>query len=132
MATELVKTPLGQEYEKQDCELKAIVRLSEKIKQMYPRLPIVIAADGLYPNDNVFKTCASDGWRFIITFKDGNLPSVWEEVALDTVKTYDTVGQNKIVSEYGFHNSIGYKTYTINFLEANITKIGIKKDEALN
>ncbi|MCP4124637.1 MAG: hypothetical protein GY751_23080 [Bacteroidetes bacterium] len=45
-------------------------------------MPIVIAADGLYPYDNVFKTCASNGWRFIITFKDGNLPSVWEEVDL--------------------------------------------------
>ncbi|MCP4091322.1 MAG: hypothetical protein GY746_16250, partial [Gammaproteobacteria bacterium] len=83
-----------------DCELKAFIRLSDKVKQMYLRLPIVIAANGLYyPNDNVFKTCASNGWKFIITFKDGNLPSVWEEVALltkagalVTVKTYDTVG----------------------------------------
>jgi len=139
MATEWVKNPIGQEYEKQDCELKAFIRLSEKIRQMYPRLPIAIAADGLYPNDNVFKTCASNDWRFIITFKDGNLPSVWEEVgllkkagALVTVKTYDTVGQNNISTEYGFLNSIGYKMHTFNFLEANTVRqpVGIKKDEA--
>ncbi len=49
---------------------------------MYPRLPIVIAADGQYPNNNVFKSFVSYGWRFIITFKDGNLPGVWEEVPL--------------------------------------------------
>ncbi len=104
---------------------------------MYPCLPIVIAADSLYPNDNVFKSCASIGWRFIRTFKDGNLPGVWEEMALlkkagalVTVKTFDTVGQNKIFTEYGFLNSIGYKTDTINFLEANITKTGIKNNEA--
>ncbi len=81
---------------------------------MYPRLPIVIAADVLYPKNNVFKTCPSNGWRFIITFKDGNLPSVWEEVpllkkaeTLVMVKTSDTVVQNKIFTEYGFINSIG-------------------------
>ncbi len=32
IATEWVKNPVGQEYEKRDCELKAFIRLSEKIK----------------------------------------------------------------------------------------------------
>ncbi len=134
MATEWIKNPVGQEYEKRDCELKAFIRQSEKIKQMYPRLPIGIAADGLFLNDHVFKTCASNRWRFIITFKDGNLPSVWKEVALlkkavalVTVKTNGTVGQNKIFTEYGFLNSIGDKTHIINRLEANITKKRKKK-----
>ena len=136
IATEWVKNPVDQEYEKQDCELKAFKRLSEKIRKMYPRLPIVIAADGLYPNNNVFKTCKSNGWSFIITLKDGNLPSVWEEVNLlkkagapSSVKTYDVVGQNKISTEYCFLNSIGYKKHTINFLETSIITTGIKKDE---
>ncbi|MCP4458266.1 MAG: hypothetical protein GY816_09625 [Cytophagales bacterium] len=40
--------------DKQDCELKAFVRLSKKIKDSYPRLPILILADGLYPNNTVF------------------------------------------------------------------------------
>jgi hypothetical protein len=138
MATEWVKNPVGREYEKQDCELKAFKRLSEKIRQMYPRLPIAIAADGLYPNDNVFKTCKSNGWRFIITLKDGNLASVWEEVNLlkkagapITVKTYDTVGQRKITTEYCILNNIDYKKHTINFLETNITSqlVDTKNDE---
>ncbi len=133
MATQWVKNPVGQKYEKQDCELKAFIRLSEKIKQMYPSLPIVLAADGQYPNDDVFKIGASNGWRFIRPFKDGNLPSAWEEVPLlkkagllVTVKPDDKVGQNKIFTEYGFLNSIGYKTHTINFLEENIIKTDIK------
>ena len=135
MATEWVKNPVNKEYEKQDCELKAFKRLSEKIKQMYPRLPITIAADGLYPNDNVFKTCTSNQWRFIITLKDGNLRSVWGEVNLlkkagapTSVKTYDIVGQHKISTEYCFLNSIVYKTHNINFLEANITKTTTQND----
>jgi hypothetical protein len=127
IATEWVKNPVDQEYEKQDCELKAFKRLSKKIRQMYPRLPIAIAADGLYPNDNVFKICKSNKWRFIITFKDGNLPTVWEEVNLlkkagasITVKTYDTVGQRKITTAYCIINNNDYKKHTINFLETNI------------
>lgn len=66
--------------EKQDCELKAFVRLAKKIKRLYPHLPIILCADGLYPNATVFRLCKQFRWKFIITFKDGSLPSVWEEV----------------------------------------------------
>lgn len=66
--------------QKQDCELKAFVRLAEKIKKTYPRLPIIIAADSLYPNKTVFNICKSNKWQFILTFKDGTLKSVWQEV----------------------------------------------------
>lgn len=136
VATEWVKNPTDHEYEKQDCELKAFIRLSEKIHHMYPRLPIAIVADGLYPNDNVFKICTLNLWGFILTFKDGNLPSVWEEVnllktagALQPVKTYDTTGHNKIVTEYEFLNNISYKKHSINFLETNITKTSLKDNK---
>jgi hypothetical protein len=68
------------EYEKQDCELKAFVRLAEKLKTDYPRLSICIVADGLYPNQSFFQICRQNGWEWIVTLKDGSLRSVWEEV----------------------------------------------------
>ncbi len=68
--------------EKQDCELKAFVRLAKNIKKTYPRLPIIIAADSLYPNKTIFNICKSNNWHFILTFKDGTLKSVWQEVYL--------------------------------------------------
>jgi len=37
-----------EEEVKQDCESKAFVRLAEKIKKRFPRLPIIITVDGLY------------------------------------------------------------------------------------
>jgi hypothetical protein len=55
-------------------------RLAAKLKQTYPRLPILILADGLYPYEGFFNTCKANGWAYCVTFKDGNLPSVWEEV----------------------------------------------------
>jgi hypothetical protein len=49
IATEWIENPQG-EYDKQDCELKAFKRLAAKLKKPFPRLPICITADGLYPN----------------------------------------------------------------------------------
>ena len=64
------------EYEKQDCELKAFARLAETLKRRYPRLSLGIVADGLSPNQTFFRRCQENGWDWIVTFKDGNLPSV--------------------------------------------------------
>jgi hypothetical protein len=79
LATEWITNPVG-EYEKQDCERKAFVRLATKLKHLYPRLPICLTADGLYPYQGFFDICRSNDWAFILTCQDGNLPSVWEEV----------------------------------------------------
>jgi len=79
LATEWIVNPTG-EYEKQDCERKAFARLAPKLKQLFPRLPICLTADGLYPYQGFFDICHSNQWAYILTFKDGNLPSVWEEV----------------------------------------------------
>ena len=36
-------------YDKQDCERKAFIQLANELKKQYPRLPILILANGLYP-----------------------------------------------------------------------------------
>lgn len=82
IATEWVRNENGKEYDKQDCELNAFKRLAVKLKKAYPRLPLVILADGLYANQSFFKICKDNGWGFIVTFKDGSLPSVHEEMGL--------------------------------------------------
>lgn len=78
LATEWIEN--AEEYEKQDCELKAFARLAKRLKQDYPRLSICIVADGLYPNRTFFRICREYGWSWIVTFKEGNLPSVWNRV----------------------------------------------------
>jgi hypothetical protein len=79
LATEWIENPDG-DFDKQDCEQKAFARLAEKLKRDYPRLPICIVADALYPNQTFFGICERNGWAWMVTFKDGNLPTVWEEV----------------------------------------------------
>jgi len=80
VATEWVENRADGDYEKQDCEQKVFLRLAVKLKKMFPRLPLVILADGLYPNQTIFETCRNNGWDFIFTFKDGNLPSIHKEM----------------------------------------------------
>jgi len=80
LATEWIENK--EEYDKQDCEFKSFKRLAEKLRTHYPRLKICIVADGLYPNQSFFGICEANGWQWIVTFKDGNLPTVWKDVIL--------------------------------------------------
>lgn len=50
-----------EESIKQDCESKVFERLAEKLKKRFPRLPIIIVADGLYANTKVIKICKGRG-----------------------------------------------------------------------
>ena len=72
----------GQEFDKQDCELKAFKRLAPRLKKYFPRLPVCLLLDGLYCNCPVMDICKEQGWQWIAVFKDGNLPSVHQELAL--------------------------------------------------
>ncbi len=78
LATVWVENP--EEYDKQDCEFKGFQRLAEKLKACFPRLSLCIVADGLYPNQTFFRICQEHGWSWIVTFKEGNLPSIWKRV----------------------------------------------------
>ena len=65
---------------KQDCEQRAFHRLSARLKQLFPRLPLLLLLDGLYANGPVMQRCRQFNWQFMIVLKDKDLPSVWEEV----------------------------------------------------
>ena len=80
LASEFIENNPGRDYEKQDCEQKAFVRLAAKVKKYFPRLPVCILGDGLYPNNTVFDICLKNNWQFIITLKDGNLKTFQQEV----------------------------------------------------
>lgn len=80
IATVWIENPEFGEYDKQDCERKAFSRLADELKKVYPRLPLLILADGLYPYEGFFAICKANQWSYCVTFKDGNLPTVWSEV----------------------------------------------------
>jgi len=70
---------LDDSAKKQDCELKAFIRLTEKIKKYIGKGRVTLIVDGLYASGPVVSRCNSFGWGYMITLKRGSLKSVWEE-----------------------------------------------------
>ena len=115
----------GQKYEKQDCEMKAFKRLAAKLKEYFPKLNICILADGLYSNVTIMDICQQNGWKFITVFKDGNLPSVWEEV--NSLLSISQKGCNReqeqrsypywIKRNYQWIKDLPYQKHTIHWME---------------
>jgi hypothetical protein len=65
--------------EKEDCELNAFLRLTERLKRDFPRLPICLLLDGLYPVKAVFDRCQDYEWKLIATLREGRQPTAWNE-----------------------------------------------------
>lgn len=128
LASEFIENQPGRDYEKQDCEQKAFVRLASKIKKHFPRLPICILADGLYPNKNVFSVCRNNNWKFIITLKDGNLKTFHQEVALlagvqkerEAIRA-DKTSRTKL--RYKYLNDIEYEGYNYSWVSCEEDKV---------
>jgi hypothetical protein len=64
---------------KQDCELKALARLLPRIKKEYPQLGFVLALDSLYGCGPLFALAEQLGWSYVVTFKEGRTPALWQE-----------------------------------------------------
>lgn len=135
LATEWVSNS-GQEYDKQDCELKAFGRLAAKIKKLFPRLPICICADGLYPNKTFFDTISEYNWNFIVTFKEGNLRSIWEEINLLPQGAFsfslrEIICQtNKIEQKITWINGLEYGNHLVNWIQCEETVTHTKTGES--
>lgn len=78
LGTEFVEN-IEPEAHRQDCELKALPRLIKQIKKRFPRLQICLLLDGLYANQGVFALCQQIGWKWVITFREGRLPTAFDE-----------------------------------------------------
>ena len=70
------------QHDKQDCELAAFKRLADKIKKLYPRLPVIIVGDALYANCPVMDICKARQWDFLLVIKEGVLKELNEEICL--------------------------------------------------
>ena len=112
--------------EKQDCELKAFSRLAGALKKAYPRLPVLLLADGLYANQTVFGICRENEWHFIITFKEGNLKTVWQEIELllplHSAQQLDRIREKSPVhgwlkEQVQYINDLGYLKYKLHWVE---------------
>ena len=132
LMTEFIENP-GPAPTKQDCELKAFYRLAARLKERFPRLPMVLSLDGLFAGGPTFSLCQAYGWKFIITLKDEDLPSVKREVAalwpLESGNQLSChTGQHlDLTQQYRWVNSIPYldsqhHPHALSVLECSETK----------
>jgi len=108
------------EKQKQDCELKAFYRLAPKLKAAFPRLNICLVLDGLYAAKPVFDICQKFHWKYIVTFKEGAMPVVFQEFeALKKLAPKDCarIEQKGISQRYHWVNQIDYEGHGLNVLE---------------
>lgn len=106
---------LSDEEIKQDCERKAFIRLAEKIKKKFPRLPICIVADSLYVTERVLKTCRDYQWEYIIRYKEGSAPTIEKEYA--AIPEKNTSGKAEYI------NGVIFGEYDVNVLKFSETKM---------
>ncbi|MGH6649454.1 hypothetical protein [Aquabacterium sp.] len=84
LATEFIENPPGRtptdyQDQKQDCELKACDRLAAHLKAACPQLRLCLNFDSLYGCGRVFALCQQHHWHFVVTFKEGRTPELWQE-----------------------------------------------------
>lgn len=133
LCSEWIVNPSGGEYDKQDCESKAFKRLAVKLKEYFPRLKLCLLFDGLYCNAPVMEICKEYGWQWIIVFKDGNLPSVHEELNLRPSCSFKGYGrsvehQNRKLS-VKWNNTIEYGKHILHWIACDETVTGGKNGD---
>jgi hypothetical protein len=69
----------GSSYVKQDCELKAFVRLSATVKLRFPQTQICVLGDSLYACSTVIDICVELRWSFFLSFLPGRTPQLYRE-----------------------------------------------------
>ena len=104
---------------KQDCEIKAFKRLAAKIKREYPKLKILISGDALYASKPVLDICKGNGWKYIIRFKEGAIPSLYNE--FETVAARANESNKK---DYEYVTKLDYQEEKVNVIKYTDNKKG--------
>ena len=87
--------------DKEDCELNAFLRLTERLQAAFPKLPICLLLDGLYPVQSVFERIENYRWKFIATLREGRQPTGWDEAVQTTLLSPAQVVQCRRKGEDG-------------------------------
>lgn len=104
---------------KQDCETKAFKRLAEKIKKEYRKLKILISGDALYANKPVLDICKENGWKYIIRFKEGAIPSLYNEFETVVAKENEST-----IKDYEYVTGLDYQEEKVNIIKYIDSKKG--------
>ena len=112
------------EFDKQDCEREAFKRLAQKIKDQYPRLGVIIVADGLYPWEGFFQICKQNRWNYIVTLQDKSLKSLQEEIQWEKRfrteqqrQVFRVKNKKQVLLHYHWLKGLLYHGHQVNWVE---------------
>ena len=109
---------------KQDCELNASKRMIPRFRKIYPRLPVRIIADSLYPSIGLIELCEEENLEYIFVLKDKKIPTLLTEfLALVSLPTgnREIIETNEKIVLTLWENNIDYRGKKINVIR-QITK----------
>lgn len=101
-----------RKFDKQDCELKAGYRLLKKIKERFPKLPIIISGDALYMGKPFLKLCDEYKFNYIIRYKEDAASTIKK----DFDKFYITDGNYKYQNGIIYGEPENKEYYTVNVI----------------
>lgn len=114
-----------RKFDKQDCELKAAYRLLAKIKQRFPKLPIIIGGDALYLGKPFLELCDEYKFDFIIRYKETDAPTIKRN--FDEIKIID--GDYQYQNEIIFGELKNKDFYTLNVISYDEKTVNEETDE---
>jgi hypothetical protein len=113
LMTEFIENP-NEHPSKQDCELKAFYRLTKRLKQRFPRLPICLLLDGLFAGGPTFSICEKNRWKYLIVLQEDDIPYINDEfkalrrLARQDHLVFRTGVQSEIKQDFRWVNKIDY------------------------
>jgi len=119
IATEFIENE-SPDVKKQDCELRAFYRMAPQLKKDIPQLPVCFLADSLYAAAPFFKTARTNKWHFIATFKEGSIPTLFDEFR--TLKKLSPENSarhedEKVIQRFHWVNHLDYADMNLSVLE---------------
>lgn len=64
------------EFQKQDCEHKALVKSFGRIQGRHPQLNLTFLLDALALDHTIMSLCIANRWNFVISYRDGAVPGL--------------------------------------------------------
>lgn len=113
LMTEFIENP-GANPTKQDCELKAFYRLTARLKQCFPRLPICLTLDGLYAGGPTFSLCETYHWKYLVVLREADIPyintefNVLRPLVPENHLQFETGVQGEIKQDFHWVTEIAY------------------------
>lgn len=110
---------------KQDCELRALYRLLPRLKERFPRARICLLLDNLYAKDPVLKLCEDCGWKYIITFKAGSIPTAYADFLTLLGLQSDnrlSIDRDQETQRIGWVNGLVWEKHRFNVLQCQVSR----------